>query len=611
MKEKLRTSLIDSLNTKKPLIGVATGSGFSAKQAVAGGADFLLVLNAGLFRNAGVSTLGSLLPFANSNEMVLKTGYREILPHAGETPVIYGVCATDPTIDPQALIDKIKATGFSGVNNFPTVGLIDGTMRIALEEEGFGFAKEVEFLAKASQQGLFTIGFVFNEEQARAMAAAQVDVVCAHFGWTIGGGTGIKSGITIPEAVQLATRIFQAAQDVNPDCLHMVYGGPIVYPEQARTFYRETSAVGVIGGSTFERIPTEESIKGVIGQFKHGDGLSAENRYLKQELLKKMRFDEIVGQSRAMQEIYEIVRKVANKNVNVLVQGESGTGKELIVRSIHYNSDRYKHAFVRVNCASLPDNLLESELFGHEKGSFTGATQQRIGRFELAHQGTLFLDEIGEMSLSTQAKVLRAIQHQEFERVGGTKTIKVDTRILCATNVNLYKAVQEGKFREDLYYRLNVIAIQTIPLRELKEDIPLMVNHFLKKINEKFVSDISGLTPAAFDALLAYDWPGNVRELEHVLERASILCNGSRIEWKDLPVQIREASLPVVGDTRGTSHEESPWVSRSVESFEKELIEQTLQKLDWNRTRTAETLGFTRRTLFNKMKKYNITPIPK
>ncbi|MED1795915.1 phosphoenolpyruvate hydrolase family protein [Brevibacillus nitrificans] len=605
-KTNIRKALTDSLQKRKPLIGVATGSGFSAKQAVAGGADLLLVLHASLFRNAGVSSLGSLLPFANSNEMVMQVGTREVLPHAGEVPVVFGVCATDPTIHRPVLIDQIMGEGFQGVNNFPSVGLIDGTVGAMLEEEGFGFQQEVDFLAACAQRGLFTIGFVFTEEQARAMAKADVDVICAHFGWTIGGGTGIKHGMSIPEAVDLANRIFRAAKEINPEALHMVYGGPIVSPEHASHFYLETSAVGVIGGSTFERIPTEERIKGVIGEFKRVGVLAEENRYLKKELMKKMRFDEIVGQSRAMQEIYEIISKVAGKNVNVLVQGESGTGKELIVRSIHYNSNRYKHAFIKVNCASLPEQLLESELFGHEKGSFTGAIQQRIGRFELAHQGTLFLDEIGEMSLVTQAKLLRAIQYREFERVGGNKTIKVDTRIVCATNRDLWKAVQEGRFREDLFYRLNVISIQTIPLRELKEDIPLMVSHFLKKINEKFQGDVTGVTAPALDALLAYDWPGNVRELEHVLERAAVLCEEDRIGIADLPAYIQQAAS-VAGEAVG----EGDFADKPLQTLEKEWILETLRKHAWNRTKAAEALGFTRRTLFNKMKKYGIEPISK
>jgi len=306
-----------------------------------------------------------------------------------------------------------------------------------------------------------------------------------------------------------------------------------------------------------------------------------------------------------VQELYDIVNKVADKKVNVLVYGESGTGKELIVRAIHYNSPRYNAPFVKVNCAAIPENLLESELFGHEKGSFTGATQRRLGRFELAHKGTLFLDEIGEMSLKTQAKLLRAIQQQEFERVGGSKTIKVDVRILCATNIDLRKAVKQGKFREDLFYRLNVVSIHTPPLRKHKEDIPLLVNHFLKKINEKFNRSIRKLTPAALDALIQYDWPGNVRELEHTLEQAAILCDDDVIGLHDLPGHFQFYTSQIEKRNEHSSIKEL--ANQAAENLERQLIVESLEKFDWNRTKTAQHLGITRRTLFNKMKKYSIS----
>lgn len=607
VKDQVRSMLTQHLQQNKPLIGVAAGSGSSAKQAIAGGADFLLALNAGQFRSAGVSTLGCLLPFGNSNTTVMSFGLREILPHALHTPVIFGACATDPTIDHQRLLEQIRESGFHGVNNFPSVGLIDGTFRDALEAEGLGFEQEVSFLAEASRQGLFTVAFVFNEEQATLMAQAQVDMICAHLGWTLGGETGVRHSMTLEEGVLLANRIFQAAQNVNPTCFHFVYGGPITSPEDAVIFYKQTSAIGMIGGSSFERLPTESSIKKVTDQFKNYASLEEENLYLKKELQKKLGFDEIVGKSRPMQEIYALVKKVANKNVNVLVHGESGTGKELIVRSLHHNSDRYNQAFVKINCAALPETLLESELFGHEKGAFTGAIQQRLGRFELADKGTLFLDEIGEMSLSTQAKLLRVIQQQEFERVGGSTTIKVDVRIVCATNVNLREAVEQGRFREDLYYRLNVVSIQTVPLRDHKEDIPLLISHFIQRINQKFHCEIQSVTPAALDAMLNYDWPGNVRELENTLERAAILSHSSIIGLSSLPPALQQHIQLHEQTNRAVYAQDVPYTSpQSIESIEKQYILDTLAHCSWNRTKAAEQLGITRRTLYNKLKKYHI-----
>ena len=599
IREALRKTLADNLANNQPIIGVAVGSGLSAKQAIAGGADFLLALNAGRFRMAGISSLAALMPYANSNEMVLDFGSREIIPRAGNSPVIFGACATDITIDHDALIATIRARGFHGANNFPTVGLIDGVVRQALEAEGLGFQREVEFIAKAAKAGLFTVAFVFDESQGQAMAAAGADIICAHLGLTAGGKTGAKHAMSLENGVQLAGRIFAAADRQYPGKIKMIYGGPVSTPEQTAYFYGNTGAMGYIGGSSFERIPAETTIEEVTGQFKNFMRLKRENESLRRELLKKRVFDEIVGQSRIMQELFEIVSKVADKNVNILVCGESGTGKELVVRAIHYNSPRSSQPFIKVNCASIPDTLLESELFGHEKGSFTGATSKRVGLFELANHGTLFLDEVSEMSPSTQAKLLRAIQQQEFLRIGGSKPIKVDTRIICATNADLYAAVAQGKFREDLFYRINVVTIRTPPLRQHKEDIPLLVNYFLEKIRVKFNRDIRRLSADTLDALMQHSWPGNVRELEHVLESAAILCDGDVIDCRDLPI-----SSPGQIARRGESIVSMPRAATA--SVERQLILGSLDQHSWHRQKTAQFLGITRRTLLNKMKKYDI-----
>lgn len=601
---QIKESLMTSIRNNKPIIGVAVGSGLSAKQATEGGADFLLVLNAGRFRTIGISSTGCMMPFGNSNDIVMKFGGEEVLPRVIGKPVIFGFCATDPMVDQSVLIERIIKKGFSGVNNFPTVGLIDGHFREALEENDLGFDQEVEFMKKAIRRGLFTIAFVFNEEQAETMAEADVDVICAHLGWTVGGEQSVKPRTTLEEGVKLANRIFMAANRVKPAVLNMVYGGPIKNPEDASFFYQNSSAIGYIGGSSFERIPTETVIKETTDNFKNYVRLMKENEILKKELIKKKGFDEIVGQSRVMQDIYDIINKVADKDINVLVHGESGTGKELVVRAIHFNSLRYKGPFIKVNCAALPDGILESELFGHEKGAFTGAHQQKIGRFELANHGTLLLDEIGEMSHKTQAKLLRAIQELEIERVGGEKTIKVDVRIICATNVDIQKYVSDGRLREDLYYRINAISINMPPLREHKEDIALLVHHFLKRINEKFQKKITRLTPAALDCLMQYDWPGNIRELEHALERAAVLCDGEVIGIPDLPLHIQNIN----------SHQERffsegqmiQFANANMKTMERQLVIDALEKFGWNRTKTAHYLGITRRTLYNKIIHYQI-----
>ncbi|RSL33983.1 AAA family ATPase [Salibacterium salarium] len=603
-KQEIIGNLNRSIENNKPIIGAAVGSGLSAKQAQVGGADFILALNAGRFRASGVSSLACMMPYLNSNETVMDFGSKEILPRVQDIPVIFGACATDPTQSPEMLINTIIQKGFQGVNNFPSVGVIDGVYREALEESGLGFQMEVDLMETAVQKGLFTIAFAYDESQARKMAEVNVDVICVNLGWTVGGELGVKQRTSMEESTTLINRIFKTARDVNPKVFTMVYGGPINDAEQASDMYEETHSLGYIGGSSFERIPAETSIKEITSEFKNYYKLEAENESLKKELVKKKGFDEVVGQSRSMQEMYDVVRKVADKNINVLVHGASGTGKELVVRAIHYNSSRYKEAFVKINCAAIPKEILESELFGHEKGAFTGAERKRLGKFELAHKGTLFLDEVGELEPDIQAKFLRVIQQQEFERVGGNETIKVDVRIICATNADLREAVHQGTFREDLYYRLNVVSIYTPPLCKRKEDIPSLVNYFLKRINEKFDLDIKSLSAASLDSLVNYDWPGNVRELEHTLERAAILCNGNIIQLNDLPESIQDM---VQHDKKAAkAHLLSDVLQDNSVNEEKQMIADSLNQYSWNRTKAAQHLGITRRTLYNKMKKYRI-----
>jgi len=600
----IRAALEKTVNENKPIIGVATGSGLSAKQAYEGGADFILALSAGRFRLAGVPSLACMLPFSNSNDLVFDFAEREIIPMIKDIPVIYGACATDLTYTHEELVKLLKKKGFSGINNFPTVGLIDGKFREALEQSGISYQKEIELMKTAVENDLFTVAFVFDISQGIEMAKVGVDVVCAHLGWTSGGEKGVKKRKDLEECIYQAEEIFNAVDKINSSIFKMIYGGPVEHPEQAFLFYENSQAVGYIGGSSFERIPTEFAIREVTDKFKNYYKLKKENRKLKLELIKKKGFDEIVGQSRLMQDIYDIVNKVADRNINVLVQGESGTGKELVVRSIHNTSGRFKGPFIKINCATLPKGILESELFGHEKGSFTGAEKKRLGKFELADKGTLFLDEIGEMDLEVQAKLLRIIQEKEFERVGGSETIKVDVRIIAATNVDLREAVKLGTFREDLYYRLNVINILTPPLREHKEDIPLLVNHFLKEIEHKFDKPNMRLSPDVFDLFMAYDWPGNVRELKHVLERASILSDGEIINREVLPKYFKTSSVSENKyDDFGNIIE---YMKNNTELVEKELILQVLNQCGWNRTKAAGKLNISRKTLYNKMKKMGI-----
>lgn len=326
----------------------------------------------------------------------------------------------------------------------------------------------------------------------------------------------------------------------------------------------------------------------------------AEKEKLTLELKKKYSLQNVIGISDKMQEVFKTALKAAKTKATILLIGESGTGKELIAKAIHFESDRSKGPFLAINCAAIPENLLEAELFGYEKGAFTGALVSKPGKFELANGGTIFLDEIGDLPLSLQAKLLRVIQDKTFERIGGTKSIKVDVRIIAATNKNLEEMVKSGAFREDLYFRLNVIPIFLPPLRERKEDIPLLIDHFLKKFNKEYGKNIT-ISKPAMEKLINYSWPGNVRELENTIERLVILAEGDEITLQDLPFYIRqEGEMKTVGINLKDS------LPTQLELLEKKAIEEALKACNYNQTKAAKMLGLTKRQINYKIKKYGL-----
>jgi len=321
---------------------------------------------------------------------------------------------------------------------------------------------------------------------------------------------------------------------------------------------------------------------------------------LRSELKSRYQFKNIIGQSGKMQEVFRALEKVVNSNVTVLIQGESGTGKELIARAIHYHSTlRNSKPFVAVNCSALPESLLESELFGHEKGSFTGATGRRVGKFEVANGGSIFLDEIGLMTQATQAKVLRILQEREFERVGGNEMVKVDVRVISATNKDLEEAIKTGEFREDLYYRISVFPIKLPPLRERKEDIPLLAAHFLDKYAKQESKELEGIAPDALELLMAYNWPGNVRELENCIERAVVLASTREVTPKDLPNSVR-----AIGEKK--IYESDNTLSSWIEKLEEDALRNALLENGGNISQTAKKLGIGRATIYRKAKKYGL-----
>lgn len=362
-----------------------------------------------------------------------------------------------------------------------------------------------------------------------------------------------------------------------------------------------------MGATDYLSKPFEiEELKLIIEKAITTKDLEQEVKYLRSEVTRRYSFQSIIGKSREMQEVYAKIEQIADTRTTVLITGESGTGKELVARALHYNSTRKEKPFIAINCAALPETLIESELFGHERGAFTDAQVRKIGQFELADNGTLFLDEVADLSQATQAKLLRVLQEKEFTRVGGTRTIRVDVRLIAATNKNLDQALKQGSFREDLYYRINVVPIHLPPLRERKEDLSLLVNHFLAKKAEEESHEPKQISPEAMTLMMNYDWPGNVRELQNIIEQMVTLCSNSLIRAEDLPDHFRKQIKSMTLKEQALSGKIS--FERAVAEFERDIIMEALKKTRYIQTHAADLLGISRRILKYKMDLLGIIP---
>jgi DNA-binding NtrC family response regulator len=368
------------------------------------------------------------------------------------------------------------------------------------------------------------------------------------------------------------------------------------------------TAVQAVKRGAFDYLTKPAKLDEIIIILQRAEELNAlkeENELLRSQI--QERFANIVGQSTPMQKLYRTIQRVSRTATTVLILGESGTGKELIANAIHYHSDRKDKPFVPINCGAIPEELLESELFGHERGAFTGALKERKGRFELAHQGTVFLDEIGEMSQKLQVKLLRFLQEKRFERVGGGRTIQVEAGIIAATNKDLEKAVEEGSFREDLFYRLNVIPMHVPPLREREGDVPLLIHHFLKRHCQEKEIPLKRMSKAAVETLDRYPWPGNVRELENLIERLVILTDSEEIDLDDLPPRIRQCQATRPSALMDISLGETGMdLKKTLDDLENHLIMEALKRANGVKNRAANLLGLNRTTLIEKMKKKRI-----
>ena len=391
--------------------------------------------------------------------------------------------------------------------------------------------------------------------------------------------------------------ILEEAKKINPDI-------PIIIMTAFGSIEMAVEAMKRHAYDYVEKPFKNEALKLTVKKALQNYRLVKENRLLSEALSDRYRFGNIIGKSRPMQEIYDLISKVSQSKTSVMVSGESGTGKELIANAIHYNSPRKDRPFISVNCGALTETLLESELFGHEKGAFTGAVALKKGRFELADGGTLFLDEVGEMSPTLQVKLLRVLQEMEFERVGGTKTIDVDVRILSASNRNIKDDISKGLFREDLYYRLNVIHIEVPPLRERGEDIRLLVDHFVNKYQVDEGDEKPNLGPETWKIMFNHSWPGNIRELENVIERAVVLSSGGNIAPDDLPEYLLERDVEI--DIDKFIPAGAP-LQKTLENIEEQVIRRALKSCNNVQSHAAEMIGITKSLFQHKMKKYNIS----
>jgi len=569
--------LIRAATAATPLTAVVAGSGLVTRCAVEAEADLIFVLNAGLYRTLGTGSLASFLPFGNANDQTERLLREQVLPRSESTPVIAGVLAHDPTLPMEERLARLQQMGVAGVVNWPAVGFVDGTFRQALEDEGLGVAAEVAMLHRARERGFATFGFALSPTDVRSLAPAS-DAFVLDLGLT----RAIEDVRTKADELQHAIarlnvmrRIAEAAAPGRP-CL--VFGGPITDAADVEQVFRHSGVQGFAGGSVFERIPVQEAIGATIRRFKS----VAAGRVARSD---ETAFGEMTGIGPAMRGVFDLIRQTAPHDVNVCIEGESGTGKELVATQLHRLSRRADQPFVTLNCGAMPESLLESELFGHEKGAFTGAERRRPGKFELAHRGTLFLDEIADLSPRGQVALLRVLQQREVIRVGGETPFPVDVRVLCASNRPLAILVESGEFRADLYYRLNALTIELPPLRRRLEDLPLLVRGILASLEVRLSRPGLDISPSFEHRLRQHAWPGNVRELQHVVTQAALREDG--------PMLIGAFFDARSGTVDAQSHAPSPRLR----------AERALREANGNKSRAAATLGVTRKTLYAWLRK--------
>ncbi|MDR3375052.1 MAG: phosphoenolpyruvate hydrolase family protein [Ancalomicrobiaceae bacterium] len=591
-------------------IGAAIGAGLVARSAVRGGADFILALNAGRVRVMGAPSAVCMLPIHESNAFVAEFARREILGRVN-VPVLFGASTFNPRTDVRALVKQIAAWGFDGIINFPSVILLDAEARAGMARYGLGWRREVELIAAAHEAGLLAAAYVRTGDQAIDMAEAGSDLVCVNFGWTAGGVAGEPATQDTAGAAVEAKAVFRQVRRLRPKVLCFVEGGPIATPQGAAEVCQASNADGYIASSTVDRIPLETAVFDAAAAFKAVTGLTRKVEALKNEMLGDGRRFGLIGRSAAMAALVRMIERLADSDLTVLIHGPSGTGKELVAQALHRGSHRRDRPLIAVNCAAIPRDLLESELFGFERGAFTGANRARLGRFEEANGGTLFLDEIGDLDLGLQSKLLRVLESGVVERLGSSQPHSLNVRVLCATHRDLRALSGDGRFREDLFFRLSQLEIRVPSLAERIEDIPLLAHSFLSTFATRHGGSAKVIDNAAYQLLMAHLWPGNVRELRNVVQQAAILTDGEVIGAADLTALLDTqgqggpaAKRHATGLPLAKAAPAAPAPS-SAES-ERDWIIEALRRNRFRRAATASELGLSRKTLYNKIREYGI-----
>ncbi len=589
-KDEQPVSATWSRNPTTPLVGVVADSGQLAKIASEARADFLLSLSAGIYRNQGVSVLAGCLPFQNSNDMTEEWTCRQVMPRAGATPVVAGLLAADPTCAPADRLERLRAAGVAGIINYPSVSLLDGSLRQIYEANGCTVEAEISLLAMARSLGFATFAFAGVDLDANVrFVRSGVDLLIMTPGLTRVLDDIHERRDRLQQEIRRLNEGLEVVRRENPRLPCLVYGGAITLTEDLEQVYRQTTFDGFVGGSVFGRYPVETSVTMAIRRFQgvviHPEGERTTG------------LGPMIGRTPPMRELFRLIRRAAACDLNVCTEGESGVGKELVATHIHRLSNRSQGALVTLNCGAIPESLLESELFGHERGAFTGADRRRLGKFELAHDGTLFLDEVGDLSLRGQVALLRAIQQREITRVGGNVSIPVNVRIVAATNQPLASLVEQGKFRADLYYRLNNLTLSVPPLRDRLDDIPLLVEPILANLRVQMGREFLDLSPQFQEKLRKHSWPGNLRELQHVVAQAALLEDGPLLSGRHfLPSEC--APIQDAGAAKRSHRSLAEDVGADLRETRRSRIRQALRDALGNKSQAADILGVSRKTLY-------------